>query len=597
MKKIKGLYNNSKLRTKLLFILGVSALFPILIILIISARLNTYNMTKKVDELMTTNLTQIAQRVNLSLEVYTNLLYQIYQDEEINENIKTFMSGEPNGYATAYRDINNRLKRYNTTDSGVRCISVVCTNGSTVVYDFGTDSLLNHLWKGYRDLRETDAYRMAEGEPGMVVVPTMTFKERDGMKHYFHIAKRVFDLENLDQGSIATIIMSIDVKFLEKICNTPSENRDKKEINFILNDEHKVISFPDEDFSGLKLREDLTIEEFVSLTGLMKGKKVYLSSYKDKATGWTFYNAYDREYMLQDVTNSLKLYATIGIVALLAATALLLYLLRQINSSVDCVIGGIREVQGGNLDVQVQVECHDEIGKIADNFNSMTIKVKKLIREVKTATDKQKNAEIRALEAQINPHFLYNTLDSINWMAIESGEYEISKMIRNLGIILRYSVNKSNSIVAVETVEDWLEKYVSLQKMRFEDIFTYEIHVEPQARKKRLHKLLLQPFLENAIMHGLKDMDGGGMLCVDISLSEDGTMLNIVIEDNGQGMSEEEVKHFNDREEAVKDDGRNIGLHNVFSRISMYYGEKAVWNITSIPQMGTVITLKLPVIE
>lgn len=597
MKKIKELYNSSKFRTKLLFIFAVSALFPILIILIISARLNTHNMTKKVDELMTTNLTQIAQRVNLNLEVYTNLLYQIYQDEEINENIKVFIGSGSTGYATAYRRINNRLKQYNTTDSGVRCISVVCTDGSAVVYDFETDSLINHLWNGYQDLRETKPYKMAEGEPGMVVIPTMSFREREETKHYFHIAKRVFDWDNLDKGSIATIIMSVDAKILDSICNSPGKTGEKKEINFIMDDEERIIAYPDEDFTGIKKNKDLTIEEFVGLSGFMKGKKIYLSSYRDKATGWTFYNAYDRDYMLQDVTNSLKLYFTIGVIALLAATASLLYLLRQINSSVDKVIGGIREVQGGNLDAQVQVECHDEIGKIAENFNNMTIKVKKLIREVKTATDKQKNAEIRALEAQINPHFLYNTLDSINWMAIESGEYEISKMIRNLGIILRYSVNKSNSIVDVKTVEDWLEKYISLQQMRFENIFTYEIHVESQARTKKLHKLLLQPFLENAILHGLKDKEGGGMLCVDISLSEDEDMLNIVIEDNGQGMTEEETRHYNDRKEAVKDDGRSIGLHNVFSRIDMYYGEKAAWNVTSIPGMGTVITLKLPVIE
>jgi len=114
----------------------------------------------------------------------------------------------------------------------------------------------------------------------------------------------------------------------------------------------------------------------------------------------------------------------------------------------------MESVQGGNLDVVVPMYTVDEIGIIARNFNLMTTKVKRLLHEVGLAKDKQKDAEIRALEAQINPHFLYNTLDSINWMAIEKEEYEISKMLRNLGVILRYSINKSNQMATIWEVSD-----------------------------------------------------------------------------------------------------------------------------------------------
>ena len=249
------------------------------------------------------------------------------------------------------------------------------------------------------------------------------------------------------------------------------------------------------------------------------------------------------------------------------------------------------------MDIRVKVICRDEIGKIAESFNEMTVRVKNLIQEVKRATDRQKNAEIRALEAQINPHFLYNTLDSINWMAIEKEEYEISRMIRNLGIILRYSVDRSNSVVSIRMVEEWLERYISLHQMRFENVFTYQIRVEEEAKEKRIHKLLLQPFVENAILHGLKDKEGGGVLYVDIGLSEDKRMLHIIIEDNGKGMSGELQKQYNDPEKAVVDDEKGIGLHNVFSRLRMYYGEYASWNIKSIEGMGMVVTVKVPAIE
>ena len=126
----------------------------------------------------------------------------------------------------------------------------------------------------------------------------------------------------------------------------------------------------------------------------------------------------------------------------------------------------------------------------------------------------RRDAEIRALEAQINPHFLYNTLDSINWMAIEREQYDISRMVRNLGVILRYSINKSNQMTSMEEVADWLEKYVSLQQMRFNQSFRFELNIEERAKKVMIHKLLLQPFVENSIIHGFKGMEKGGVLRV-----------------------------------------------------------------------------------
>lgn len=554
-------------------------------------------MTKKVDELMTNNLTQIAERVNLNLQLYTNLAYQIYQDEEINRNIKVFAEESDTGYVSAYNQISKRLKQYNTTDSGVRCISVVCANGNSVSYDFETDSFFNNLWESYSDLRETEPYQNAVDQPGMVIVPTMSFYEDNEKKEYFHIAKRIFDLNDLEKGSIATIIVSVDANVLNTICNVANGTDAEHGINFIMTADDQVVAYPDMEFSGIHKSDKLSLKQFVTTSGYMTNKEVAVNTYEDKSTGWTFYNVYDKKYMLKDVKKAQYLYMSVGLAALVAAITAIFVLVRQINQSVNQVVEGINEIQKGNLDARIQVKYHDEIGRIAGNINTMAVRIKNLISEVKNVTIKQKNAEIKALEAQINPHFLYNTLDSINWMAIENEQYEISRMIRNLGVILRYSVSKSNSIVSVDVVEDWLNKYIDLQQMRFENKFDFRITVDERAKTKRMHKLLLQPFIENAILHGLKDKEGQGMLCVDIALSENEKMLNIIIEDNGKGMSEEEKKHYNNMEEAIIDDGRSIGLHNVFARIRMYYGTDAVWNVTSFTDMGTVITLKLPIIE
>ena len=594
-KKILAHYNSWKLGHKLLCAFALASIIPLLLMQIFAFQVNRKQMTEKIDELMVSNLTQIAERVNLNMEVYTNLLYQIYTDDQIIDNVTTLTDDQETHKAVAYNQIVKRIKQYRNSDAGIRCLSIICTDGMTVTYDFETDSSLNTIWNNYSDMRQTPPYREAIDEPGMVLTDTMKFQGEENSGHFFHISKRLFDFDDLEKGSIGTVVMSVDQKILSSICGNGT-TRDNS-INFILNKEQTVISYPDEDFTGISVNPDLSIEEFVQVSGYLKYKKVALNQYEDADTGWIFCNAYDRDYMLKDVTRTQGMQIGITVLLLGFALVLIFYTIRNMDTSVKSVVQGMQEVKKGNLDVVVPVQSFDEIGTITDNFNEMTVKVRELIREVTEAEENQKNAEIRALEAQINPHFLYNTLDSINWMAIEKEEYEISKMIRNLGVILRYSVNKSNQIVTIRELADWLEKDISLQQMRFNDAFSYRLNIEEETYNRKVYKLLLQPFVENAIIHGFKEMESGGLLQIDIMPARHDQGIVVIIEDNGKGMSQEMLKCFNNREEAIKDEGKSIGLHNAFSRMNMYYAEKASWNVSSMEGMGTVITLRLPILD
>ena len=594
-KKLLNSYNSWKLGHKLLFAFVLVSIIPFLLMQIFTIKINRKQMTEKINEIMVNNLTQISERTNLNMEVYTNFLYQFYMDETVTENILLLTDDKESHKAVAYNQIVKSMKQYRNSDAGIRCLSVICPDGTAVVYDFETDSSLNTIWQGYSDLRETPPYQNAVDAPGMVLSDTMDFQKEKNGGHFFHISKRLFDFNNLDQGSIATVVMSVDQSILSSICGNGTT--EDNSINFIINQEKQIISYPDAAFTGKPMNSRLSIEEFVQVSGYLRDRNIAINKYLDENTGWIFCNAYDRDYMLRDITRTQTLQIAGTLLLLLFALLLIIYTVRNMDTSVQSVISGMQQVKKGNLDVVVPVQSFDEIGTIADNFNEMTVRVKALIQELTVAKDNQKNAEIRALEAQINPHFLYNTLDSINWMAIENGEYEISKMIRNLGVILRYSVNKSNQIVTIRELSDWLEKYISLQQMRFNNAFSYQINIEEDTKEQKIYKLLLQPFVENAIIHGFKEMESGGLLQVDIMKSENEQELILIIEDNGKGMPQEAVKIFNTREKAICDEGKSIGLYNAFSRMNMYYGEAATWNVSSIEGMGTVITLRLPLFD
>lgn len=589
-------FNNMKIGRKIMSAFVMASIVPILTIQFIGYNMNSNSLKRKIDTLMVDNLTQLSERVDLTMDIYSNLVYQIYVDDKIIENVNTLLNGNGEGREVAFHAIYNRLQQAEKSVRGIRSISVICANGQSVTYDAGTGSSIENLWDDYGDLREIAPYRDVQGMPGMLVTPTTRHKGYDGDAFYFHISKCMYDYNNLDRGTIATIVMSVDESVLRDICAVAiAEDEAEYNINFITDTNGFVISYPNSFYTGISMNPKLTVQEFVQVTGLLKGQNTAVNKYVNGHRGWVYYNVYNKDYMMRDIRNNQIMFILISLAAILFSSVLISYIVRRIGSSVALIIDGIDQVKEGNLNVSVALDSKDELGQIASNFNDMTGKVRNLIAEVSEAKDKQKDAEIRALEAQINPHFLYNTLDSINWMAIEKEEYGISRMLRNLGVILRYSVNRSNQMVSVTEVADWLEKYISLQQMRFNQSFRFELNVAEAAGSVRIYKLLLQPFVENAVIHGFKGMEKGGVLRVDIFLSDTGERLNIIIEDNGKGMPREMAESFNVREQAVRDEGGSIGLHNAFARMDMYYGREAVWNVNSIEGMGMVITLTLPV--
>lgn len=599
MKKKKGFlrwFKNQKLGKKILYTFILASVIPLLAAQILMLYVISNNMKEKVDNLMVSQLSQISERTSLTLDVYTNLVYQIYSDNQVIAGLKSYKDADPEKKARAYREICDRIQQYGVSTSGIECISIILPDGQDVTYDFGIASAVDNLWGTHQDKTEIGPYIKAQSESNMVISPTERILRGGKEERILHISKQMYDFQDIQRGSIATIVMSINESVLNAVCSTAKEDGSEVyTINFITDRDGNVLTYPNSFYAGITADPEKTMKEFVEVTGELKGKNIAVNKYEDEQLGWMFYNAYDKDYILKDVRHIQYLTIVIGAVLFLLSILLIRYTVRLIEKSTRSIVGGIQQVQQGNLDVLVTVDSEDEMGQIAENFNTMTEKVQGLIQEVTEVTERQKDAEIRALEAQINPHFLYNTLDSINWMAIEKEEYEISKMLRNLGVILRYSVNKSNQMVTIGEMADWLEKYVSLQQMRFNDAFFCEIHVARQAEHVKVHKLLIQPFVENAIIHGFKGLESGGILRIDVMLSENGENLDIIIEDNGKGMPGEMTEKFNNPETAVRDDGRSIGLHNAFTRMCMYYGDSVSWDVSSIPDVGTIITLKIPV--
>lgn len=188
--------------------------------------------------------------------------------------------------------------------------------------------------------------------------------------------------------------MSIDERILAEICNKTEDSANQElsqhSLNFILDENRQVITYPDESFVTLKMNPRLSVAEFVKVTGYLRDKNTAVNEYKDPQTGWVFYNVYDKDYMLKDLVNTQKIFLIVGASAVIFVTCIISYTVYMLNRSVRSVLKGIGQVQQGHLDVVIPEDTEDEIGIIARNFNTMTVKVKELVTTVKEAQNSQK---------------------------------------------------------------------------------------------------------------------------------------------------------------------------------------------------------------
>ncbi len=257
---------------------------------------------------------------------------------------------------------------------------------------------------------------------------------------------------------------------------------------------------------------------------------------------------------------------------------------------IDDILEAITSVQSGNLDTELKIDSHDEFQIIAQSYNKMLADIKNLIEQNKEETKRSMLAEVKQLESQFNPHFLYNTLETIRCM-VKLSPQQVDRIIVNLSALLRYSIDNAIKTVTLGEDLEHTKNYLEILKYRFNQKFDYEIHIEEEALDCIVPKLLIQPIIENAVKHGFEGKDH---LTVRIKARFFGEQLIIVIYDDGVGMSEDKVDRIRAMLKDDANDTVNIGLYNVNRRIRLMYGKAYGLDIMSEKCAGTTIRISIP---
>lgn len=322
--------------------------------------------------------------------------------------------------------------------------------------------------------------------------------------------------------------------------------------------------------------------------------KWLFSHTQSSLTGWDILVVQPRSELLAELhrityTTAMIICITLGIALLLSWAVS-----GMIISPIRTILTSMKRFQKGNFYEHVTIDSHDELGEFGAGYNIMVQRIRELVDDVYSFELKQKQAELKVLQSQINPHFLYNTLNTIALTAQRNGDRQVGDMIYALSGIFKLSLNQGRDIIELQQEFKLIEHYLFLQKMRFPNKLTYELELTAGLETFSIPKLLLQPLVENAVVHGIEPLtDELGIITVRATASNE-NQIEIEITDNGVGMTTDRLKEVLFMCSSSSSGSESFALFNVCNRIRMFYGDQMTFNVDSVPGSGTRITLTIP---
>lgn len=315
-------------------------------------------------------------------------------------------------------------------------------------------------------------------------------------------------------------------------------------------------------------------------------------SYKMTFSGFTLAITVDRNSVLGDLRQMRYFLAAFLAVFSGAAILLAFIISDKMHKPIRELTKTMDGVSQGNLEERAEILSNDEIGSLSEEFNRMLDHINVLIEQLMQEQMLKKDAELEALQYQITPHFMYNTLNSIKYAALLKGDKEIGGLVEDFVELLQASINKKGTFVTVADELHFLENYTHLQEFRYEGRFTVEYVIDQEVKGCFVPRLILQPLVENALLHGLDMKNDNSRIIIRASIMEG--ILHLSVEDNGRGMTQEQIDRLLESRDEKKTSGLSgIGIWNIKERLELYYGSQGVLNYTSDAE-GTKACISLP---
>ena len=395
-------------------------------------------------------------------------------------------------------------------------------------------------------------------------------------------------------GIDGVAFIDLNYSVISELCEQNSIG--KRGYVFVIDEEGEIVYHPQQQQLFSELRTEnieaiMSADEDAIVVGEGDTQKLYTIA-RSSLTGWMVVGSTDVSVLLQNSRRSQRFFLVITIVLVVLALLVSGILAGSITRPLQRLQESMARVQEGDFAAaELPAVSGTEIGSLTESFTVMTDRIQELMEQNQREQEEKRKSELRALQSQINPHFLYNTLDSIIWMAEGKKHEEVVLMTSSLARLLRQSITNEDELVTVESELSYARSYLTIQQMRYKDKLSFLVEADPEVLPMRIIRLILQPLIENAIYHGIKYKESPGQILVRAYKEED--QLILLIRDDGVGMDEEVLKHIFDRHK-VNYQSNGVGVYNVQQRIRLYYGQEYGIRYESRPGEGTTARITLP---
>lgn len=585
MRRFKVLFD------RVIFMYFIVGIVPLLLILSLFLQLSTdqfSSRTKETFALQAQNYTAIA---NTEIDHLLQQVYAIAVDRELTSIFRQFDRNQNRPYVSTL--LRARGSFFRSLNSDLSDFIYIDEDGNHMLSQRSADSLQSTRWEDADYRKETARGIIDSNSILFLTVDSTAERQRTGIRFYIGFPVS----HNLKKTPTGALLIGINDRFFGNMPDS-LQNADLNQAmhNLIVDENDHILFCENAALCGAPL------ETYLASYGISDSLYTHTEHALTRSP-WRHisYLPHTMEY------NSLISFRQNSYFMMVVLCALVFLLVSSVvvmqNLRIRRIAQDIVHFSGAERDYKIKSHSNTVLQEIIVEFNAMTERVQSLVEQLRQkeqaiadSLNRRRIAEIKTMEAQINPHFLYNTLDTISWTAIEKGEYEISDMICSIAHLLQYSIRSVDQPVYVREEVAWLKNYMYLQERRFVNLFQYRITVKDNLDDCMIYKLLLQPIVENSILHAFHGASPDNRIAISIEPDLCLGRLRITVSDNGCGMPPavlERVLHYSETDAVMADE--HIGLFSAISRVRAYYGDAASIDIHSSGR-GTQTVLSLPML-
>lgn len=470
-----------------------------------------------------------------------------------------------------------KLRTYNKAREDISSVALFGYNGQ-IVLDSGIESL-----NASARFNEATWYKGAEKQNGTPFVSSSYVQNLIDGKYSWVVS---ISREIRNRG-----IILIDLKFnrIQELCDSLSPG--KKGYVFIVDSLGNYVYHPSQQlvYSGIKSEP---VQSILLNDSFSKEGKIYLTT-KSEKTGWYICSVSYEDELMKSWRKIQYYNVIIGLIAFIIVGIATTFISQSITRPVLHLCETMKSVETGEFVPIGEIKATNEISALAREYDIMIGKINELMERIVSEQESKRKSDLKALQAQINPHFLYNTLDSIIWMGEMGKSDEVVKMTSALSKLFRISISRGKEIISIADEIHHVTSYLTIQEMRYKDKFTYQIDIDDELLQCKILKITLQPLVENAIYHGIKSVDYEGLIIISGYKEKDRVILTV--SDNGKGIKPEEFDAMLNNSSNLSNQG--TGVRNVHGRIQLYFGEQYGLQCSNIEGRGTKISVILPLID